>query len=81
MTRSDSAASTGYCFLDKDPIIDLWRSAFVKSGMTYVEVSRISGITVGTLKKWDYGETRRPQHLTLAFAFRALGYTEHWTKD
>lgn len=69
---------TGYRFLDKDPVIDYFREAMRRSGLTYAQIAVKSGITTQTLRKWDLGETRRPQAITLRFAMEACGFTEVW---
>jgi hypothetical protein len=69
---------TGYRFLQKDPIIDLYREAKRRSGMKELEISAICGVTLQTLRNWDFGKTRKPQHLTVRFALAALGIEEQY---
>jgi hypothetical protein len=69
---------TGYRFLDKDPIVDLYREALRKSGLDPQDITNAGGPTVGTLLSWDRGNTRKPQRLSMAYAMMALGYHEEW---
>lgn len=41
-------------------------------GKAFIEAQ--GGPCKATLRKWELGETRRPQLVTIRFAFRALGY-------
>ncbi len=63
-----------YNFHDKDPIIDKLRTVVKDSGDTYKEIHELSGVTIGTLRNWFSGPTRRPQFATLNAVARALGY-------
>jgi predicted transcriptional regulator len=67
---------TGYRWLARDPILDVFKAAKAASGKTNEEIARDSGVTQATLHKWDYGDTKKPQHLTLAAAMLACGYEE-----
>ena len=69
---------TGYRWLDKDPVIDVFREAMRKSGLSYDDIASKSGVRPGTLRRWDKGDTKKPQHLTLRFAMEACGYREAW---
>ncbi len=76
---------TGYRWLAKDPIIDVYRAAKTKSQKTDEEIARDSGVSPVTLRKWDMGDTKKPQHITIAAAMLACGYEEtfrnHQTGD
>lgn len=76
MVKKSNVKLTGYRFLSKDPVIDLWRTAKEQSKLSFEEIAAKSGITKNTLMRWDFGETRRPQHITLRFAMSACGYEE-----
>lgn len=67
---------TGYRFLDKDPSIDLFRDAMRRSKMTYKDIALASGVSESTLRAWDLGNVKKPQHLTLRFAMSAMGFRE-----
>lgn len=68
----------GYRFLTRDPMIDVYRTAREQSGKSIEDVARVSGITVQTLKRWEFGDTRKPQHVTMRFAMDACGFQEEW---
>jgi hypothetical protein len=65
-----------YNFIDKDPIIDKVRTVLQDEGLLKKRniVSRLSGVSVGTMDKWFDGDTRKPQHATLAAVATAVGY-------
>lgn len=69
-------AVLGYRFLAQDPALDLFREAKRRSGKSFEEISEASGVTSGTLRKWEYGDVRKPQHITLRFAMEACGFEE-----
>lgn len=69
----------GYRWLTRDPIIDVYRAAREKSGLSLEQVAAASGVSIGTLHKWEFGDTRKPQHVTMTFAMSACGYEETWT--
>jgi hypothetical protein len=70
--------NSGYRFIEKDPVIDLYREARRKSGMSAAQVYESGGATVTTQRGWDYGNVKRPQHITLRFSMAAMGFTEQW---
>lgn len=63
-----------YSFIDKDPVIDLLRTAINDVGMELPEVSERSDVSVSTLYNWFFGVTKRPQHATVMAVTRAIGY-------
>lgn len=63
-----------YSFRDKDPVIDLLRTAIKDSGVSHKRISEDSGVSQGTLSNWFVGPTRRPQFATTQAVARALGY-------
>ena len=63
-----------YSFIDKDPIIDRMRTIVRDSGVSYKEIRNRSGVTVGCVRGWFDGETRRPMHATVAAVAQCLGY-------
>lgn len=69
-----------YSFVDKDPMIDVARTAVQDCGLTYQEVSELSGVSVGTMVGWFHGATKRPQHATLMAVMYGMGYRQHWVK-
>lgn len=76
-----SKAVTGYRFLDKDPVIDAYRYAKEKSGLSEKDIAAGTGLSVSTLVAWDRGKTRRPQHGTIRAAMEECGYKEGWFSD
>jgi len=62
-----------YRFIDKDPIIDKLRTAVSDSKMKYSEIHEESDVTVGTLRNWFHGDTKRPQFATLNAVALAIG--------
>ena len=64
-----------YSFTDKDPIIDVLRTIKRDAEMSDREIMDGGGPTVGTLRNWFNGKTRRPQFATVAAASVAMGAT------
>lgn len=62
-----------YNFVDKDPAIDLSRTAVEDSGLSYREISETSGVSTTTLYNWYHGKTRRPQFATMAEVLLTCG--------
>lgn len=75
-----------YLFRAKDPAIDELRTIvedhFGKrvNGKQLKEIKEAGGPSVGTMRGWFFGKTRRPQNPTLEAAGRALGYRRTWVK-
>lgn len=63
-----------YLFKDKDPVIDVLRTVIKDKSATFKQIALNSGVSAGTLSKWFYGETRRPQFASTNAVARALGY-------
>lgn len=61
-----------YRFKDKDPVIDLLRTAIQVAGVSYQEVADGIGMSASTLYAWFHGETRRPQHASVQAVARFL---------
>lgn len=80
LTYITGKGQTGYRFIEKDPVVDEVREAIRKSGMSLKWISDTSGVSPGTLSKWDKGSTKRPQNLTVTFVMNALGYKRAWEK-
>ncbi len=62
-----------YLFVDKDPIIDAFRTARSDKGLSYAELSAESGVSATTFRNWEHGKTRRPMFSTVMAAVNALG--------
>lgn len=70
-----------YSFIDKDPVIDLVRTAIQREKVSYEAIERDSGVTTQTLRNWFNGRTKRPQYATVAAVFKAMGYQPKWQKQ
>jgi hypothetical protein len=66
-----------YVFKDKDPAIDKIRTVIADEGVNETQLHILSGVSTTTFANWFRGDTKRPQHATLAAAASALGYD--WT--
>jgi hypothetical protein len=70
-----------YRFIEKDPIIDVVRTAYAKAGSPpLARLERESGVCAGTIANWLYGETRKPQNWSVGAVLAALGVdtTARW---
>ena len=63
-----------YNFIDKDPVIDELRTQLTRRKMTILELHERSGVSKGTIRKWFYGDTKRPTHATVKAVAIALGF-------
>jgi transcriptional regulator with XRE-family HTH domain len=62
-----------YVFLDKDPVIDVVRTAMQDAKAKSAKIARDSGVSPTTLANWFHGPTKRPQFATVAAVASALG--------
>lgn len=62
-----------YGFVDKDPAIDLARTAVEDTGLSYLKIHELSNVSTTTLYNWFHGKTRRPQFATIASVLLASG--------
>jgi transcriptional regulator with XRE-family HTH domain len=69
-----------YNFIDKDPVIDVARTAIKDAGLTYRQVSELSDVSEGTLVSWFHGKTKRPQYCTVLAVMRGIGMEQRWVK-
>lgn len=60
-----------YNFVDKDPVIDVVRTAVGKTPLAKIE--RDSGVSVSCLRSWFVGSTNRPQFATVRAVLAAVG--------
>lgn len=67
-----------YNFIDKHPVIDEVRTWIQDAKMPIAEVTRRSGVTAPTIRKWLDGTTRRPQAPTLNAVGRVFGKRLGW---
>jgi transcriptional regulator with XRE-family HTH domain len=63
-----------YNFIDKDPAVDIFRGLYQKEHIKEDDLAALSGLATTTIKNLFGGETRRPQHATLAKMASAMGY-------
>jgi len=71
-----------YSYIDKNPVIDKLRTLAQDEGLfTRLGIlSEISNVSSTTMRNWWHGETRNPQHHTVAAVVTALGYEEQFVK-
>lgn len=65
-----------YVFVDKDPIIDVVRTAVADAKKSYEAIHRGSNVSTTTLYNWFHGKTRRPQFATVASVLLECGVSE-----
>lgn len=68
-----------YRFLEKDPAIDVVRSAYLESNAMLPQVAAEARVHPRTIYNWLYGKTKKPQGLTLMKVLAALGVTVNYT--
>jgi hypothetical protein len=74
-----------YSFVDKDPELDMVKFAIEESGMTLEQIeaeTEKAGHKVSryTLLNWYYGETRRPQNITMNTVMAVIGWERPWIR-
>jgi hypothetical protein len=71
-----------YNYVDKNPVIDKVRTLVQDEGLfkQLKIVHEISGVSTTTLDNWFNGDTRSPQHATIAAVITSLGYEETFVK-
>jgi hypothetical protein len=71
-----------YSFIDKNPVIDRCRTILQDEGLfdNLGVAAEIATLRKSTLKNWFFGETRSPQHASVAALLTSVGYEEAWTK-
>lgn len=62
-----------YNFVDKDPIVDVCRTAVFSNGGGPSKVAKDSNVSPTTLYGWFNGKTKRPQFATVAAVLLACG--------
>ena len=68
---------------EKNPVIDKVRTIVQDEGLykNMTALHEISGVSVGALNGWFFGDTRNPQHATIAAVLTSLGYEEQYVKQ
>jgi len=75
-----------YVFKDKDPAIDDLRTLVERhfgrpvNGHDLHEITNDGGPSLGAMRGWFFGDTKRPQNPTLEAAGRAIGYERVWRR-
>ena|SRR5256885_173896 len=73
-----------YNYTNKNPVIDKARTILQDEGMYAKKkrsmLSALSGVSVSTYDGWFEGDTKNPQHATIAATVAALGYEEQFVK-
>lgn len=62
-----------YRFIDKDPAIDVVRTAYYDAGVSIDSVAAEARVSRTTIYNWLYGRVRRPQRWTVERVLGALG--------
>lgn len=62
-----------YRFIDKDPIIDVVRTAIQAMGWSHAKLARESGLAETTISAWLDGETKNPQNASVDICLRVMG--------
>jgi DNA-binding phage protein len=63
-----------YNFRNKDPVIDLLRTAIKDTGADWGDISNDSGVSTQTLHNWFSGTVKRPQFATVQAVAHSIGY-------
>lgn len=70
-----------YRLIDKDPVIDLVRTGLQVSGRKIEDVAELAFVRPDTIKRWLFGETKRPWNITVDCVLSVLGISRDptWT--
>ena len=65
-----------YNWIDKDPVVDKIMALANKMGLRgeYYKMALLTGMSPSTFANWDKGNTKRPQHASIACLVEALGH-------
>ena len=65
-----------YNWIDKDPVVDKCMALANKMGLrgAYGKMSLLTGMSASTFANWDKGNTKKPQHASVACFVEALGH-------
>lgn len=75
-----------YMFRTKDPVIDQLRTMAEDTygmrvcGKSLQMIEDAGGPTVGCMRGWFFGTTKRPQNPTAEAAGRSMGYQRTWVR-
>ena len=62
-----------YRFVDKDPVIDVLRTAQQDAKVKPAKIAAASGVSTSTIHGWFHGKTRKPQFATVVAVARSIG--------
>lgn len=71
-----------YSYIEKNPVIDKVRTLVEDEGLmtNLTALHEISGVHESTFRNWWFGDTKNPQHSTVAAIITSLGYEETFVK-
>jgi hypothetical protein len=69
-----NVAPEGYRWIDKDPIIDEMMALAKQDGRSLSAIAVQAYLSPTTAHNWDKGKTRKPNHVSVQFFLRAMGY-------
>jgi hypothetical protein len=73
-----------YNYINKNPVIDKVRTLLQDEGMFAKKkrsmLHQLTGVSTSTYDGWFEGDTKNPQHATIAATVSALGYEEKFVK-
>lgn len=75
-----------YVFKDKDPQIDILRTLVEDhfgrriNNADLTQITEDGGPSVGCMRAWFHGETKRPTNPTIEACGRAMGYERVWKR-
>ena len=61
-----------YNWVNKDPIIDAFRTLRQDTGFSFGEITNEGGPASTTMRNWEHGITKRPQFCTIWAAARTM---------
>jgi len=74
-----------YSWIDKDPELDMVKYAIEESGMTLEQIEHETEkvghkVSRYTLLNWYFGQTKRPQNVTMSTVMAILGWERPWKR-
>lgn len=80
-----AASYLAYNWRDRDPEMDLIHAAIAESGWTLEKIEQETEkhghrVSRYTLMAWVYGDTKRPQNMTMSVVMSVLGWNKHWVR-
>lgn len=59
---------------DRDPMLDDLLPLLAADPRSNFAKANVSGLSASTLRKWERGDVRRPQSVSVQMAYKMLGY-------